>query len=304
MTAPSTAAAKGRKTHVLTRSPEQEFFAREGDTIMLPAAVEAAWLDQSHFVQIRGKVVTITHQKKDYRFTHPDSPTIQAHNATGSEFIARFNPLTAEADPDALVCHLYTLKGEYIETLPRDISAARFDYDAANDAANTKEAISALARHNNATLKRLDSLHQKEAQERLKQEQHNARELGRVSGEPLPPQIEKLTLCESTAPPVKPESEAPAEAHTDSRIPDAIAASFEAGMQAENISMDTASRGTEPDRVLRVSRSGSTPSNPDPAAAATNRIAALRKANKRAEQLAVQALDFHIEDVPLSDDPF
>ena len=297
MTAPSTAAAEtGRKTHVLTRSPEQEFLAREGDTMMLPAAVEAAWLDQSHFVQIRGKVVTVTYQKKDYRFTHPDSPTIQAHNATGAEFIARINPLTAEADPDALVCHLYTLKGEYIETLPRDISAARFDYDSAN----TKEAISALARHNNATLKRLDSLHQKEAQERLKQEQHNARELGRVSGEPLPPQIEKLTLCESTAPPVKPEPEAPAEDHTDSRIPEAIAASFE----AENISMDNASRGTEPDRVLRVSRSGSTPSNSDPAAAATNRIAALRKANKRAEQLAVQALDFHIEDVPLSDDPF
>lgn len=248
--------------------------------MMLPSAVEAAWMDQSHFVQILNKKVALRIQKKDYYFTHPQSPTIQSYNATGTQFIARINPVTLVVDPDSITCHLYTQKGEYLETLPLDVNAPRFDYDSVNG----KRAISTLAQHNNAALKRLNSLHENEAQERLKQEHHNSQELSRMTDQETAAEIDKLSYAETTPPPVLPD---PEKTTYNSRISSEIAASFEGGMQSEN----------PPPRTPSIQAS-----KLDPATEANNRIKALRKTNRKAQELAVQALDFHIEDVPDSDD--
>lgn len=256
----------------VSRSPIQEYEAREGDTVPLPEAVEAAWLDHYTFAKISGDVITITHQKQSYRFTRADSEVIATYNSTGREFLIRFNPTTIDNAPQDLLAHVYNKEnGEYLETLPLESEATRFNYD--DD--DTQRAISTLAAHNNRKLKRLSNLHQEEAQERLKQERHNAEQLARFSDDDKPkkkrqqnPQNDKLTVAEVTKPPTR--------------------------------------HSTDDSTLLLPESSPQRTVTPDPATEAENRIKEMRQrtrqARQKADQITRTAAAITIPDIPEEDD--
>lgn len=155
----------------VTNSPAEEYAARPGNVAPLADSIAALLLSRASRVTPNSQGVVVTHPALGkITYWHPDSIVC---SDLGTARMDKVVAVVALEAPD--VCHLLSVSGKYIETLPKKLMANALGHEAADS-----EAFAQAKRAQGRAAARLQELHRPDIAEAVDAALHNAAALQRA----------------------------------------------------------------------------------------------------------------------------